>query len=691
MAKKNVYLLQINTPTDRNLLPLAAGLMVSYAKSIPELKENYNFSIEVLRRSPATIVNGFSEPEVLGLSCYSWNTQHTFEVAKLVKKRWPGCLVVMGGPSNPATKEEMSKFIKDCPFIDVFVYGEGELVFPDILKARLNGGGLGTVPGITYIDGNSPEGFTVTSAKPRIDDLNAIPSPFLDGTFDELMAECGENMTGTLWETNRGCPYSCTFCFWGQVQRSRIRTFDLARLQAEVDWMSRNKIRYIYSADANFGILPRDNEVAQMLADSCAKTGYPSFFMINWAKHSSRKIFEIADILQKGGVGFRITLSRQSFNPETLKAVKRVNLPLPEFYSLIKEANSYEFSTYTDLIMAMPMESYESFTSGLRHVFHPYLNYHYSIYLCRLLTGSEMAEPSHIENYKIETRRCLVEMGRRATVDNEVSEYENIVVATSTLPLEDWKRLYTFCYGTIPLFNYRLAFFVLNYLKYEHSVDILDMLKFIIDRVQEEKSRYRSFAAAMSVIEKARDSIIDNGQSVIRVGMTGSIAWEPYEAAQLIFVSLKESFFQELWDLTLEYIKKVNIAVDPELLKEVFAYQIASIPGWDADYRSNIEFSYNIPQYFAALNADGIACKLLKEKAFVRFGAEKDVWKDAQSFASSRLEGGHTFKIYRANMLSEPDVSSSSFKAALDFASEKLKINEMQLPELVNEPVPEAP
>ncbi len=687
MAKKNVYLLQINTPTDRNLLPLAAGLMVSYAKTIPELKDGYNFNIEILRRSPSAIVNGFSDPEVLGLSCYSWNTQHSFEVAKLVKQKWPDCLIVMGGPSNPATKEELSKFIKEYPFIDVFVYAEGELVFSDILRARLNGADLSTVQGITYVNNNSPEGFTVTPERPRIEELNVVPSPFLDGTFDKLMANFGEQMTGTLWETNRGCPYSCTFCFWGQVQRAKVRTFDLARLQAEVEWMSRNKIGYVYSADANFGILPRDNEVAKMLADSCQKTGYPWFFMINWAKHSSRKIFEIAQILQKGGVGFRITLSRQSFNPETLKAVKRVNLTMPEFYSLIKEANSYEFSTYTDLILGLPMESYESFTSGLQHVFHPYLNYHYSIYLCRLLTGSEMADPKYIEDYKIETRRCLVEMGRRETVDNDVPEYENVVVATSTLPVEDWKRLYTFCYTTVPLYSYRMAFFVLNYLKYEHSVDILDMLKFIVDNVQQDKAKYKAFAAAMSVIEKTRDSILDNGQSVVRVGMTGSIAWEPYEAAQLILVSLKEAYFRELWELTLEYINKMGIPVDPELLQEIFAYQVASIPGWGADYRYNIEFSYNVPKYFATLNADGVACKFLKEKTFVRFGGEKDVWADALSFASSRLEGGHTFKIYRASVLSEADASAGSFKKASDFLLEKLKIEESRLPNLVAESV----
>ena len=39
-----------------------------------------------------------------------------------------------------------------------------------------------------------------------------------------------------IMETNRGCPYGCTFCDWGSATLSRVRKFDLDRVFAELEW-----------------------------------------------------------------------------------------------------------------------------------------------------------------------------------------------------------------------------------------------------------------------------------------------------------------------------------------------------------------------------------------------------------------------------------------------------------------------
>ena len=56
-----------------------------------------------------------------------------------------------------------------------------------------------------------PYGTYVTKPQPRISGLASMPSPYLDGLFDDLIKDCPYDLEATF-ETTRGCPYSCTYC-----------------------------------------------------------------------------------------------------------------------------------------------------------------------------------------------------------------------------------------------------------------------------------------------------------------------------------------------------------------------------------------------------------------------------------------------------------------------------------------------
>ena len=85
---------------------------------------------------------------------------------------------------------------------------------------------LAGVPGITYRDGDR---VVRNPDRDRIADLNTLPSPFLTGLFDVY---AGVPELFVTLETNRGCPYSCTFCDWGSATASRVRQFDIERVFA---------------------------------------------------------------------------------------------------------------------------------------------------------------------------------------------------------------------------------------------------------------------------------------------------------------------------------------------------------------------------------------------------------------------------------------------------------------------------
>src|SRR5205085_11837312 len=134
------------------------------------------------------------------------------------------------------------------------------------------------VVGITY---RGVDSIIHTEDRPRILDLDRLRSPYLDGWFS---SEHAMTWVAAIVETNRGCPYGCTFCDWGSATLSKIRKFDLDRLTAEMEWAAERGIQAWAVADANFGIMSRDVEVASRIVEIRERTGVPSFFGFNVAK-----------------------------------------------------------------------------------------------------------------------------------------------------------------------------------------------------------------------------------------------------------------------------------------------------------------------------------------------------------------------------------------------------------------------
>ena len=101
-----------------------------------------------------------------------------------------------------------------------------------------------------------------------------------------------------LIETNRGCPYACTFCNWGNATQEKINQFSLETVKEEVKYVcenTKNLTGFMYIADANFGILRRDLEIAKVIRDCTDKYNFPQHVYIYFAKNTNDTIVNIAD------------------------------------------------------------------------------------------------------------------------------------------------------------------------------------------------------------------------------------------------------------------------------------------------------------------------------------------------------------------------------------------------------------
>ena len=127
---------------------------------------------------------------------------------------------------------------------------------------------------------------------------------------------------GTL-ETNRGCPFACTFCDWGSLTYAKVKKFPEEKVYQEIEWLGANKIEYIFMADANFGIFPdRDMAITDYILDVQKRTGFPATVNANWHKNAKQNVIEIVKKFISNGFNRGMTLSVQSMDDDVLKIIK---------------------------------------------------------------------------------------------------------------------------------------------------------------------------------------------------------------------------------------------------------------------------------------------------------------------------------------------------------------------------------
>ena len=213
---KQVSFIQINNSfsgqTTFHILPLLHSYFVHNSSASDE----YSFTPFIYKRAPVLdIVNSISSSEVLGLSLYAWNTRLSLEIARQFRALNPNALIFVGGPSVPDSAEV---FLRSHPYVDIALHNEGELSVTALLEENLRDRNFLNVPSASFLSNNL---FVSTPRAPRIDDLSSIPSPFLTGSFDQLFKQNPDERWIGLWETNRGCPFTCTYCDWGSATGSK--------------------------------------------------------------------------------------------------------------------------------------------------------------------------------------------------------------------------------------------------------------------------------------------------------------------------------------------------------------------------------------------------------------------------------------------------------------------------------------
>jgi putative methyltransferase len=612
MMMKSVYFNEYNVRMGGfSYLPLVSGLLRSYAETYPLLKEHYRFMpfIYAMER-PAAIFRQYTEPPAI--ACFSsvmWNEQLNYHIARHVKEQWPECLVVFGGPNVPMPPQHsIDEWMRRYRFVDVAVRGEGEEAFADILTRYLSDGyeGLIGIPGVAVRDISNSEVTHFNGAeRPFKREMDEYPSPYLEGLYDNLIAEAqvkGHQFQAII-ETNRGCPFPCTFCYWGRGGLSRrFRYLGMDRVQAEIDWMGRNQVKYVFNADSNFGMHPRDQEIAEFIVATKGKYGCPEKFRTCFGKNTDEKIFKIGALFHANQLEKGITLSRQSNDEQTLKNIRRSNIKMSTYVNLQKRFNALDIPVYGDLILGLPGETKESWRRGVDELLEAGTRNQLFMYLCQVYPNTEMGEDDYRRRFGIRTKVIkLAEIHGEERPPDFVQEYEEVVIQTDSMSFEDWKDSLRFSYTLMLFHSLKMAYFVMIFLLDRYGARMSEFIQFVADRrfrpgvdmLENELDFYDSLIRRMVEEGEHRGTILRE---------YGDLYWDVEEASFLRLTRDIDRFYVQLTRVVIDFLASKNIAseADRDLLDQVMRYQRLRMPHQNAIDASTLEvaFDWNLPEYF---------------------------------------------------------------------------------------------
>ena len=418
-----------------------------------------------------------NSPDVLALSNYVWNHRIGLEMFDLIHSQNPNAITVWGGPNFPQDLESQQSFLKNYSSVDFYVPIEGEIGFSNIIEEVLNISELGYKKEILFkkpIDGcvsRKPDGllqFTIPEIRTK--KLDEIPSPYLTGLLDKFF----DGKLTPMLQTNRGCPFTCTFCVDGADTVNRVNQFGLERVSSELDYIGKhipNNVHSLHISDLNFGMYPRDLEICDDIVGIQKKYDYPHKIISTTGKNKKERIIQA---IEKLNGTMSLSMSVQSMDEQILKNIRRSNISVDHMLALQPAIKKVGLVTDSEVILALPGETYQTQITTLRKLLAAKLDF-IEVYSCMLLNGSELNTPEQRKKWNFQTKfRILPRDFTTLRNGKNVIETEEIVVGSNTLSFEEYIELRTLSFS-IYVTNIGIVYDSLLKFLRENNIEVFDL------------------------------------------------------------------------------------------------------------------------------------------------------------------------------------------------------------------------
>jgi radical SAM superfamily enzyme YgiQ (UPF0313 family) len=347
------------------------------------------------------------------LGAFVWNEKHVQEIlTRLRVKKFPGPIIV-GGPqvSYVSDNNELEKYY---PQADVFVRGYAEAALVKWAQASEENP---IIRGVHY-RGVPDLGGSATV------DLESLPSPFLTGLIPPQRF--------IRWESQRGCPFRCTFCQHREPETAYLKRRHLSRprIEAEIDWITKqNKIiQDIALLDPTFNSGPYAVETLDLLRVN----GYTGKIALQCRADMVNEEFirAVSELNSQAKVVLEFGL--QTIHKEEQRFIERPT-NLKKVTEVIQKCIARGIAIEVSLIFGLPGQTFVSFQESVQYCINLGVPTVHSFPLM-LLRGTKMFEQKQALG--------LIESDEMASVDIDRVQHDiSHVVASKTFTYEDWRKM----------------------------------------------------------------------------------------------------------------------------------------------------------------------------------------------------------------------------------------------------------
>ena len=246
------------------------------------------------------------------------------------------------------------------------------------------------------------------------------------------------------------------------------------------------------------------------------------------SQSSDLKSFEVAKIFDDVGVQRGVSLNMQSMDKETLKNIKRDNIKMEFFKSLLRKYVEAGIATYTEFILPLPGETYESWKKGMNQLLDSSQHSGLLVYNVNVMPNAELGDKNYLKKYKIETVDIpLFQAHSAKSLDEDIVEYEPIVVSTYSMSTLEWKRTYKFTIFLLAFHFLGLLQAMSVIIRHKYGIKYTEFFELLIN--YGEKNKQSFLYKELNNIEEALNGMI-NGKNSHAQYVDGfeEISWPPW-------------------------------------------------------------------------------------------------------------------------------------------------------------------
>ena len=344
----------------------------------------YDFDFRVAESALISIIKA-ERPSLIGFSAFVWNMDKIIHLSKNIKELLSHVKIVVGGPQVAYKPLEI---LAQYPSLDFIIKGEGEITFQELLLNILGKGKpLSEIDGLAYRDG---DGLKENPDRAPIEDLNEIPSPYLDGCADGLPGEIA------IWETFRGCVFNCAYCTWTS---RKLRFYSGQRLMKELRYFIKQRANHIHIIDSDVSLNRKNlRRPFQIILKNSPPIKSMSAFM-----HIENLNPKDVELYAKLPLGV-LEIGLQTTNPSVLKNIQRSwnKGRFERNWHIIKDDPHRKFELFIDLIIGLPGDDHESFKKSLRYVIENLKPEKVMLFLLQILRGSQLHKMTNSYGFEVE-------------------------------------------------------------------------------------------------------------------------------------------------------------------------------------------------------------------------------------------------------------------------------------------------